>query len=506
VLQVQGITKRFGGVLALSDVGLSIWPGEIVALIGENGAGKSTLMKILGGIHQPDDGWLRVDGQEVRIGSVKDAGSYGIGLIHQEPNVLDNLDIAANIFLGREPLHGGVLRLIDRKRLHTDAARYLGRLGMRLPTDTPVRELPIAYRQMVELAKALALEARVLLMDEPTSSMTITETQRLMAVVSELRERGVSIVYISHRLSEVKEIADRVVALRDGRNAGELGREEIEHDRMVKMMVGRDLIHRRPSTARTPAPCLAVRELHTAAYPTESVSFAIRAGEVVGFAGLIGAGRTELARALFGIDAPLAGTIELNGTSLRIGSPLDAIREGILLVPEDRRLSGCIPSMTVRENLTLPTLRHYVRGALIDFGLERTEAERLRSAFSVKCSGIEQRVAELSGGNQQKVVLAKWLALTPKVIILDEPTRGVDVGAKAEIYEFIRKLAASGVAVMLISSDMEEILGESHRVIVMHEGALVGTLDREECSEEAILQLAVGHRQLPATDVVRHSA
>jgi ribose transport system ATP-binding protein len=498
LLELKGLTKRFPGVVALNDVNLDIHPGEVVALIGENGAGKSTLLKILGGVHQPDEGTIRIDGRPVTIRSVTDAFDAGIGFIHQELNVLDNVDVAGNIYLGREPVYGGPLHLIDQKKIHAEAAKYLSRLGMDIRTDTLVRNLPIAYQQMVEIAKALSLNTRILLMDEPTSSLTLSETERLLAVCKDLRTEGVSIIYISHRLSEVEEIADRVVALRDGKNAGGLAREEITHDRMVKLMVGRDIAYRLPAPSRTTGPRLQVRDLRTPAYPDERVSFEIRKGEILGFAGLVGAGRTEVAQCIFGVDKPLGGTITLDGQPLKPGTPLDAIAHGVYLVPEDRRQTGCITTMSIRENMTLPSLGRYARGGLLDFSAERSACERLREEFHVKCATIEQEVRTLSGGNQQRVILAKWLSLDPKLLIFDEPTRGIDVGAKSEIYDLMRQLAENGVAVMMISSDMEEILGESQRVIVMHEGKIAGSLDRGQCTEEAIMQLAVGHHDAPA--------
>ena len=313
LLELRGITKRFPGALALSEVSMEFFPGEIVALIGENGAGKSTLLKTLGGVHRPDEGSIYIEGKPVEICSVNDAMRHGIGFIHQELNVLDNVDVAGNIFLGREPLTGGPLRLIDRRRIHAEAARYLKRLGMDIPTDALVGSLPIAYQQMVEIAKALSLNTRILLMDEPTSSLTLSETEKLLKVTTDLRAEGVSIIYISHRLSEVKQIADRVVALRDGKNAGGLQREEITHDRMVKLMVGRDLAYRQPSQAARGDICLEVRDLRTQRYPGQSVSFDLRRGEIVGFAGLVGAGRSEVAQAIFGVDRPVAGAIRIDG-------------------------------------------------------------------------------------------------------------------------------------------------------------------------------------------------
>jgi ribose transport system ATP-binding protein len=491
-LRLTGIRKRFGGVRALDDVSLSVGAGEVVALIGENGAGKSTLMKILGGVHQPDAGRIEVDGAAVAIHKVSDAIGLGIGFIHQELSVLDNLDVAANIFLGHEPLRGGPLRLLDRARMHADAERYLARLGLQVSTHARVRTLSIGQQQMVEIARALALEARILLMDEPTSSLTATETEALMRCVDDLRAKGVSVIYISHRLTEIGRIADRVVALRDGRNSGELRRDEITHDRMVKLMVGRDLPSAAARNINLGGNVVEVRGLRSPAHPESAVSFAVRAGEIVGFAGLVGAGRTELARVLYGIDRPRGGEILVGGEPVDIRSPADAIRLGIYLVPEHRRQSGCITSMSLRENVTLPVVGRLARGGLIDLSAERRRAAQLREAFSIKCADIEQPLTSLSGGNQQKVVLARWLSLEPRLLIFDEPTRGVDVGAKREIYELMRTLAERGVACMLISSDTEEVLAQSDRIIVMREGCVTGELPRTEFSEEAMMGLAFG--------------
>jgi ribose transport system ATP-binding protein len=495
VLQMRGIEKRFGGVRALRGVDFEIAAGEAVALAGENGAGKSTLMKILGGVHQPDAGEVRIDGEPVTIRAVADATRYGISFIHQELNVLENLDVAANVFLGREPVTGGFLRLVDSKRMHAEAARYLKRLGMDIPTDTTLSRLSIAQQQMVEIAKALSLDARILIMDEPTSSLTLTETARLLEVVHELKAQGVAIIYISHRLNEIEQIADRVVVLRDGANVGTLAREEITHERMVRMMVGRDIdqFYQHPEGERAPG-FFAVERLRTKRYPNREVSFEIGRGEIIGLAGLVGAGRTEVAQSIFGIDGVLEAEVRLDRQQLRIRSPQDAIRHGIYLVPEDRRLAGLITDIPIRENVTLPSLERYAQAGLIAFERERRAAKEICQRLNVKAPSVEERVINLSGGNQQKVVLAKWLALDPKVLIFDEPTRGVDVGAKAEIYALMRVLAESGVAILMISSDMEEVLHISDRVAVMHEGSLIGILGREECTEENIMRLAVGKR------------
>ncbi len=490
---MKGIGKRFPGVIALDAVDLEVYPGEVVALAGENGAGKSTLMKILGGVYQPDGGAIRINGSEAVIHSVSDATAYGIGFVHQELNVLDNLNIGENVYLGREPVWGGLLRLIDRDKLHARTEVHLKRLGLDIPSRTPLAQLSIAQQQMVEMAKALSLNARILIMDEPTSSLTLTETERLLAVSKELRAQGVSIIYISHRLGEIGELADRVVVLRDGRNAGSLARDEINHDNIVKLMVGRDIKHfYEPSTATRQPGYVEVRDLRTSRYPQRTVSFDIGKGEILGFAGLVGAGRSEVAQSIFGVDAPLAGTVMLDGTPVKISSPRDTIPRGIYLVPEDRRNSGLLLDFPIRANVTLPALDRYASMGLIKYDAERKVAEEMRGKLNIKAPTVEARAGNLSGGNQQKVVLAKWLSLNPKLLIFDEPTRGIDVGAKAEIYHLMRELAESGVAIMMISSDMEEIIGESDRVAVMHEGNITGILERSQCSEEAIMRLAVG--------------
>ena len=493
ILEMRGIGKRFPGVVALDAVSLDVYPGEVVALIGENGAGKSTLMKILGGVHQPDEGEMRIDGEPVSIRSVADALALRIGFIHQELNVLDNLDVAGNIFLGREPRRGGFLGLLDRKKMTEEADIYLKRLGLAVSPRTPLGSLPIAQRQMVEIAKALSQDARILIMDEPTSSLTISETERLMEVAKELRRQGVSIIYISHRLGEVKELADRVVALRDGRNAGQLAREEITHDRMVKMMVGRDIesFYAHGEGAEGAAR-FGVRELRTKRYPQRAVTFDVREGEILGLAGLVGAGRTEVAQAIFGVEPPVGGSITLGGETIVVRSPADAIRHGIYLVPEDRRRCGLIVEELIRKNVTLPALSRYASAGIVRDAAERKVSQEVCGRLGVKAPSVEVRAGNLSGGNQQKVVLAKWLSLDPRVLIFDEPTRGIDVGAKAEIYDLMRRLAAEGVAVLMISSDMEEVLGVSDRVAVMHEGRLTGILKRPECTEEAVMRLAVG--------------
>jgi ribose transport system ATP-binding protein len=490
---MRSIEKRFPGVHALKGVSLEVSKGEVVALLGENGAGKSTLMKVLGGVHQPDSGEVLIDGAPAAVRGVSDATKYGVAFIHQELNVLDNLDVAANVYLGREPVRGGPLRLIDRGKMEAETKTHLARLGLDIAPDTPLARLSIAQQQMVEIAKALSLNARILIMDEPTSSLTLSETERLLEVVKDLREHGVAVIYISHRLGEVKEIADRAVVLRDGANAGQLAREEITHDQMVRLMVGRDIdsFYQQPVGEKSPR-YFEVETLRTARYPNQQVKLDVGRGEILGLAGLVGAGRSEAAQAIFGVDPVVESRLLLDSRPLSIRSPQDAIRYGIYLVPEDRRTAGLIVDMPIRENVTLPALERYAPSGLISFEKEKEGSKEVCRRLNVKAPTVETKAANLSGGNQQKVVLAKWLALEPKVLIFDEPTRGIDVGAKAEIYELMRKLAETGVAIIMISSDMEEVINVSDRVAVMHEGRVTGVLTRAETTEENIMRLAVG--------------
>jgi len=497
LLEMEGISKRFPGVVALDQVNLTVGEGEVVALIGENGAGKSTLMNIVGGAIARDGGTIKINGEPVQINSPRDAAAYGIEFIHQELSVLDNLDVAANIFLRREPTFGGFLKLIDRGRIYKEADVLVRKLGLDVSSRTPLSRLSIAQQQLVEIVRALSAGARTIIMDEPTSSLTLTETRRLLDIVHDLKSQNVSIIYISHRLHEVEEIADRAVVLRDGRNAGELQRSEINHERMVRMMVGRDLkdfFTGAPGevSAKEAGAGFEVRRLRTLRYPKHNVSFSVAQGEVLGFAGLVGAGRSELARAIFGVEEAHETEVALDGKTLRIVKPQDAISHGIYLIPEDRRQSGLIVDFNVRENITLPNLDAYSSAKLINFGKETRAAADACKAINIKTPTTEMRAANLSGGNQQKVVLARWLTFAPRVLIFDEPTRGIDVGAKAEIYQLIRKLAANGVSVIVISSEMEEVLGISDRIAVMHEGRLTGILQRSQFSEEAVMRLATG--------------
>ncbi len=493
ILEAKGICKRFPGVVALDNVSLEIYPREVLGLVGENGAGKSTLMKIIGGIYQPNEGRIFIDESPVRISSVTDAINHRIGLIHQELEVLDNLDVAGNVFLGREPTVGGPLKLVNRRRIAADTQKYLAPLGLNVSPWTPLSELSIAQRQMVEIAKALSLNARILMMDEPTSALTVNETARLLEIIRELRSKGVTIIFISHRIEEVKQCADRVVVLRDGANAGQLTGDDITHDKMIRLMVGRDLdkFFTRAS-GREQTGYFRVRDFRTTYRPRHKIDFDISRGEIFGFAGLVGAGRSELAQAIFGVDRKVSGRILLEGRELKIRSPRDAVNNGVYLIPEDRHRAGLVQGMSVRENITLPSLGDCATLGLVNNGAERRVASGQCESLNIRTPSVETNVMNLSGGNQQKVILAKWLALKPKVLIFDEPTRGIDVGAKSEIYKLMRDLAEAGVVIMMISSDMEEILGVSSRIAVMHEGMITGILHREHCTEEKIMQLALG--------------
>ena len=492
LLKISAIGKQFPGVRALHNVDLTLNQGEVLSLVGENGAGKSTMMKILAGVHTPDEGTIELDGRAVQIGSVRDAQKHGIALIHQELNLSDNLNIAANIFLGNEPHKFGVL---DRKRIHEESAGYLERVGLDFPTDTLVADLTIGHQQLVEISKALSVDARIIIMDEPTSSLSQKESESLFEVIRDLKSQGIAIIYISHRLGEVMELSDRVAVLRDGENAGELVGDEITHDAMVKLMVGRDLSQFYNRTATPPGEVvLELDRLRTPVHPGDEISFSVRSGEIVGIAGLVGAGRTELLQTIFGVTPAVGGTMKLEGRELNPKTSLEAIDSGVVLAPEDRKRHGLVLEMSVRENTSLARLRQDQKVGMIDFRGEAELAEKTIKKMNVKTPHAEQIVQYLSGGNQQKVVLGKWLAMNPRLLLLDEPTRGIDIGSKQEIYRLMEELAASGVAVLFVSSEMEEVLGMADRALIMHEGAITGELSRDQLSEEAIMQLATGNQ------------
>jgi ribose transport system ATP-binding protein len=492
ILEMHGIYKRFPGVQALSDVSLKLEIGEILAVVGENGAGKSTLMNILGGIYQPDDGEILYNGRKVAINSTQSALELGIGVIHQELNLIDNLDIASNIFLGHEPFRMGLLRLIDRDQIYRGAEKILKRLGMRSSSRTLVMNLPLGQQQLVEIAKALSINVCVLVMDEPSSSLSTNEVSHLFDVIKELKTQGVSIIYVSHRLGEVEKIADRVLVLRDGFTSGNLEKHEIAYDTMVRMMVGRsfDKFYHRVQSKNVPV--LEIEGLRTASNPRHEINLSLQAGEILTLSGLVGAGRTELLHAIFGIDRPLAGQILVGGKPVDISSPRDAIRAGIGLVPEDRRLQGLILEMMVEENITLAGLDKFQWMKIVRRDMTKSITEEMVEKLGIRTPGIFQEVYLLSGGNQQKVVLAKWILLRPKVLLLDEPTRGIDVVAKEEIYRLMENLTTAGVGILMATSEMQEVLRISDRIVAMHEGCLNGELSEEQFSEEAVVNLITG--------------
>jgi ABC-type sugar transport system ATPase subunit len=492
ILEAEDIDKRFPGVHALNNVSLTVCPGEVHAVVGENGAGKSTLMKILAGAYRPDRGTIRVDGGAVTIESPRAAQELGIITIYQELSLVDTLSVGENIFLGDLPTRPGASWQVDWPSVWRRSRELLDRVGSRVSPQTQVRNVSVAQKQMVEIARALARNVRVLILDEPTSSLTERETEKLFEIIALLKERGVGIIYISHRLGEVFRIAQRVTVLRDGVVVGSLPVQDASEELLVRMMVGRDLARLFTEAKSTDAPVrLEVRGLSRRGV-LHDVSLSIRGGEVVGLAGLVGAGRTELARCLFGADGINAGQILLDGSVVDIRTPGHAVDLGIALVPEDRKLQALILGMGVRENLSLPVLDRLGSPFMPSRARERAMAGDYIKSLQIRTPHMEQRVSALSGGNQQKVVIARWLATKPKVLILDEPTRGIDVGAKAEVHALIARLAEQGVAILMISSELPEILGMSHRILVMRGGRIVADVPRQQASEESIMAAATG--------------
>ncbi len=490
IVSMKGITKEFSGVRVLDQVDFNLYKGKVMAFLGENGAGKSTLMKILTGVYTRTAGQVFLDGKEVVFHTTKDAQEHGIVIIHQELNLIRHLSIAENIYLGREPLNG--VRKIKWKKLYADSQQWLDRLGMKESPKTQVCDLSVGKQQMVEIAKALSFNARVIVMDEPTGALTLKETETLFDVIRELRRQGTSIVYISHRLGEIFQIADDVTVLRDGHLIGERAIDQLDEDQLIEMMVGRKLSEQYPRVETTPgAAVLSVHGLTNSL--VKDVSFEVRKGEILGVAGLMGAGRTELARTLYGVYPIDEGYVELDGTQIRVRNPKEAISQGIAYVSEDRKENGIVLGLSVRENTTLSSLREFVsKTGHLSGKREKEATQGFIDGMSIKTNGMNQLVKFLSGGNQQKVSLAKNLLTNPKVLILDEPTRGVDVGAKKEIYDLINQFKEAGMSIVMISSEMPEILGMSDRVMVMHEGRVTGILPIEEASQEKIMGLAIG--------------
>jgi rhamnose transport system ATP-binding protein len=486
VLALEGIVKSFPGVRALDGARLDVRAGEVHALLGENGAGKSTLIKIMSGVHEPDAGTVELDGRPVRLASPEAAQRAGVATIYQELLLFPELTVAENIFAGHAP-RGRRLGAIDWGAMRARAREILASLEVHdLDVDRVVGALSVGNRQRVEIAKALSRDARVLIMDEPTAALTEADVARLFAIVRLLKARGVGVVYISHRLVEVFELADRVTVLRDGRHVGTRQVAETSQDELIAMMVGRSLDALFPKVAaEVGAPVLEVRGLSGRPH-LRDIGLTLRRGEIVGLAGLVGSGRSELAQAIFGVAPPDAGEIRIDGRPVRVRSPRDAIRLGIAYVPEDRGQQGLVRPMRLRENVSLAVLKDMARAGFVDRAAEADLARSSIRQFAIRASGIDQVVGKLSGGNQQKVVLGKWLATKPRVLIMDEPTRGIDVGAKAEIHRLMSELAGQGMAILMISSELPEVLGMSDRVLVMREGRLVAEFPRAEASQEAI--------------------
>ncbi len=488
ILEMRDISKTFGGVHALQKVTFTCRRGTVHALLGENGAGKSTLIKILAGAHQADSGEIHYQGASYRSLTARQALDLGIRIIYQERNLIPAMTVMENIFLGHEPRNRwGV---IDRKQLRQQTVAILTRLGIALDPATPVEELPVASQQMVEIAKALSEEATLLVMDEPSAILAGDELERLFAIIALLVEQGVTIIYISHRLEEVFRLAQEITVLKDGESMGTHLTHTMSRERLIQLMVGRTMDELfPPKQERVGELALAAHGVRTNALQ-QPVSLEIRRGEIVGLAGMVGSGRTEVARALFGADPLLAGTIEIGSQQLRAHEPRQAIGAGIALVPEDRKSQGLLIDQPIRHNLTMAVLNRLTRWGVIQRQPENRIITELQETLAIRMASAEQRAEHLSGGNQQKVVLGKWLATEPAVIMLDEPTRGIDVGAKFEIYQLIRDLANQGLGVLIISSELPEILGMADRVLVMQSGRIVGELAGDEASEEAILALA----------------
>ncbi len=497
-VQFESITKTFAGVTALDRVSLSISRGECHGLMGENGAGKSTLGKILAAIYRPEDGQILLDGAPYVASTPGEALKAGVAMVHQELAFCPDLSIAENLVMGRYPRRFGFL--LDRKAMHAEATRLLAKIGVSLDVTQPMRALSTAQEQLVQIASAVGTDARVIVFDEPTSSLSEPEAQQLFNLIEDLRTRGVTMIYVSHRMPEVFRLCDRISVLRDGKFVGTVERKEATQDKIVQMMIGRAVESYLPhhvGKGRDDV-VLQVRNL-TSPGKFQNVSFEIKAGEIVGFAGLVGAGRSEIAQAVFGLDKRVTGTAEMNGQALSLGSIKTAMRRGIGLVPEDRKRQGLVLGMSGRANYSLAMLDRLSRLGLLDKNAERREAQDYFKRLRVKTPSLEAPVAGLSGGNQQKIALAKWLGRGAKLLIVDEPTRGVDIGAKAAIHELIDQLAQQGVAIMLISSELPEVLAMSTRVLVMREGRLVGEVSREQATQERVLRLMAGVAEADAS-------
>lgn len=497
LLTVSGLTKRFPGVIALGGVSLNVGHGEVHALLGENGAGKSTLLKILSGAQQPDDGTIHFDGRQVRIANPQAAQEYGIVTIYQEFNLVPQLTIAENVFIGREPQRGP---FIDWRKMMRDTRVLLDRIGLPLDPGRTVRTLSVAEQQMVEIARALSMRSRVIIMDEPTSALSENEVTKLLTIVRDLRADGLSIIFVTHRLDEVMAVCDRFTVLRDGQNAGAGAVCDVTVDEIIRLMVGRDvdaLFARRDSEPDASGEeALRVEHLSRKgdgrdphAVVLDDISLSVRRGEILGIAGLVGAGRTELARAIFGADPIDVGKIFVGGKQVRIRAPHNAIKLGIGLAPEDRKQQALFLALAIKANISMATLDRLSTGFFVNEKAELAQVEEFRKALNIRMASPEQRVVLLSGGNQQKVVLARWLALRPRILIVDEPTRGIDVAAKAEVHQLLYDMARSGIAVIAISSELPEILTISDRIVTMRAGRINGEILRRDATEEKLMRM-----------------
>ena len=488
ILELKGIRKSFSGVEVLHNVSFELRPGEVHALLGENGAGKSTLVKIITGVHQPDAGVILLNNEPVRFHDARESRQAGIAAIYQELSLFPDLDVAENIFVGRHPLTTG--RRVDWRKLYSEAGKLLESLGVKLNLKQKARALSIAQQQMVEIARAFSIKARILIMDEPTSSLTLHEVDDLFRLVRRLRAEGAAIIFISHRLEELYSLADRVTVLRDGSYVDTRPMKEVTRNELIRMMVGRSINNLFPKQDVQIGDVVLKVEHLTRVGSFHDVSFELRRGEILGLAGLVGAGRTNVARAIFGVEPATGGRIEVDGQEVAITSPLQAIKLGLAYVPEDRQLHGLIPTMPLTPNISLPMLPAYAQNGWLRDKLERKSAFGAAIQMEVRANNIWQLARELSGGNQQKVVLAKWLSTNPRILILDEPTRGIDVGTKAAVHGLMSKLAAEGLSILMISSELPEILGMSDRVMVMREGYVTGEFSRAEATQEKIISAA----------------
>ncbi|MBE2220910.1 MAG: sugar ABC transporter ATP-binding protein [Anaerolineae bacterium] len=489
VIRMRHVSKSFGGVHALKDVQLDIFSGEVHALLGENGAGKSTLIKVITGVHQPDEGEIDLNGERVYFNNPREAQHQGIAAIYQEPSLFPDLSIAENILVGRQPLRGG---RVSWGQMNKEAGALLKRLGVDLNPRTKARNLSVAQQQMVEIARALSVEARVLIMDEPTSSLTSNEVDELFRITKQLRAEGTAVIFISHRLEELFALADRVTTLRDGEYVGTREMADVTTEGLIQMMVGRKLDDLFPKQAVEIGEVVLEVDHLSVNGAFKDISFKLHAGEILGMAGLVGAGRTDVARSIFGVKPATAGEIKIDGETVEINSPQKAMALGIGYVPEDRQNHGLILPMTIGDNVTLPMLDTYATKGWLNPKKEKAAAVEGVQKLEVKAYGIEQKAAELSGGNQQKVVLAKWLSTNPRILILDEPTRGIDVGTKAAVHGLMSNLASQGMAILMISSELPEVLGMSDRILVMREGLLTKEFDRSDATQEKLMMAATG--------------